>query len=165
MQIPHIARQLCRIIIHVFRRRRIAQQPAQPQMLSESAALDSDSALHRRLRRFAQPHVLVIDELGNLSCSNRHADLLFEVIIRLTGPQHDRDYQPALCRVARSVTQRRLRGVAGRPPDASGQSHRRRRRVVSPKGGEGAQRSLRAATRSNAQQRAGEEAAREGATR
>jgi DNA replication protein DnaC len=46
------------------------------------AALDSDSALRRRLGRYAVPDVLVIDEVGYLSYSNRHADLLFELISR-----------------------------------------------------------------------------------
>jgi len=52
------------------------------QLLGELAALDSDSALRRRLRRYAAPDVLVIDEVGYLSFSNRYADLLFELISR-----------------------------------------------------------------------------------
>lgn len=52
------------------------------QLLGELAALDSDSALRRRLRQYAAPHLLVIDEVGYLSYSNRHADLLFELINR-----------------------------------------------------------------------------------
>ena len=52
------------------------------QLLGELAALDSDSALRRRLRHYAAPHLLVIDEIGYLSYSNRHADLLFELINR-----------------------------------------------------------------------------------
>jgi DNA replication protein DnaC len=55
------------------------------QMLGELAALDSDSALRRRLRGYASPDVLVIDEVGYLSYSNRHADLLFELISRRYG--------------------------------------------------------------------------------
>jgi DNA replication protein DnaC len=55
------------------------------QMLGELAALDSDSALRRRLRRYACPDVLVIDEVGYLSYSNRHADLLFELVSRRYG--------------------------------------------------------------------------------
>lgn len=51
-------------------------------MLGDLAALDSDSALHRRLRQYAAPNLLVIDEVGYLSYSNRHADLLFELINR-----------------------------------------------------------------------------------
>ncbi len=52
------------------------------QMLSELAALDSDSALRRRLQRYAAPDILLVDELGYLSYSDRHADLLFELVSR-----------------------------------------------------------------------------------
>jgi len=52
------------------------------QMLNELAAQDSDSMLKRRLARFARPHLLVIDEVGYLSYSNRHADLLFDIVSR-----------------------------------------------------------------------------------
>lgn len=51
-------------------------------LLGELAGLDSDSALRYRLRRYAAPDLLVIDEVGYLSYSNRHADLLFELINR-----------------------------------------------------------------------------------
>lgn len=52
------------------------------QLLGDLAALDSDSALRLRLRRYAAPDLLLIDEVGYLSYSNRHADLLFELISR-----------------------------------------------------------------------------------
>jgi DNA replication protein DnaC len=52
------------------------------QLLGDLCALDSDSALRRRLRHYARPQVLVIDEVGYLSYSNRHADLMFELISR-----------------------------------------------------------------------------------
>ena len=52
------------------------------QLLGELAALDSDSALRRRLRHYTAPTLLAIDEVGYLSYSNRHADLLFELITR-----------------------------------------------------------------------------------
>lgn len=52
------------------------------QMLGELASLDSDSALRRRLRQYAAPDLLVIDEVGYLSYGNRHADLLFELVSR-----------------------------------------------------------------------------------
>ena len=52
------------------------------QLLGELAALDSDSALRRRLKHYASPDLLMIDEVGYLSYSNRHADLLFELISR-----------------------------------------------------------------------------------
>jgi DNA replication protein DnaC len=51
-------------------------------MLNELAALDSDSALRRRIKHYVQPALLVIDEVGYLSYSNRHADLLFEIVSR-----------------------------------------------------------------------------------
>ena len=49
-------------------------------MLNELAELDSDSALRRRIKYYTQPGLLIIDEVGYLSYSNRHADLLFEVV-------------------------------------------------------------------------------------
>lgn len=52
------------------------------QLLGELTALDSDSALRRRLRHYAAPDLLIIDEVGYLSYSHRHADLLFELISR-----------------------------------------------------------------------------------
>ncbi|MBK1662531.1 IS21-like element helper ATPase IstB [Paracraurococcus ruber] len=51
-------------------------------LLGDLAALDSDTALRRRLRHYARPSLLVIDEVGYLSYSTRHADLLFELISR-----------------------------------------------------------------------------------
>ncbi|HET8996232.1 MAG TPA: IS21-like element helper ATPase IstB [Acetobacteraceae bacterium] len=52
------------------------------QLLGDLSALDSDSALRRRLRHYARPDLLVIDEVGYLSYSNRHADLMFELVSR-----------------------------------------------------------------------------------
>ena len=52
------------------------------QLLGDLCALDSDFALRRRLRHYARPQLLVIDEVGYLSYSNRHADLMFELISR-----------------------------------------------------------------------------------
>lgn len=52
------------------------------QMLNELAAQDGDNALRRRLKHYTQPTLLVIDEIGYLSYSNRHADLLFEIVSR-----------------------------------------------------------------------------------
>lgn len=52
------------------------------QMLNELTSQDGDIAMQRKLRKYASPHVLVIDEVGYLSYSNRHADLLFEIISR-----------------------------------------------------------------------------------
>jgi len=49
-------------------------------MLNDLAAQDGDNALRRRLKYYARPTFLLIDEVGYLSYSNRHADLLFEII-------------------------------------------------------------------------------------
>ena len=51
-------------------------------MLNDLAAQDGANALQRRLKHYARPSLLVIDEVGYLSYSNRHADLLFEIINR-----------------------------------------------------------------------------------
>jgi DNA replication protein DnaC len=49
-------------------------------MLNDLASQDGDNALRRRIKHYTQPSLLCIDELGQLSYSNRHADLLFEII-------------------------------------------------------------------------------------
>ena len=51
-------------------------------MLNDLAAQNSDASLSRRLRRYCQPRLLIIDEVGYLSYDSRHADLLFEVVTR-----------------------------------------------------------------------------------
>jgi DNA replication protein DnaC len=52
------------------------------QILGDLSAQTGDQALRRRLKYYAQPQVLVIDEVGYLSYGNRHADLLFDIITR-----------------------------------------------------------------------------------
>jgi len=49
-------------------------------MLTDLADLDSERALRSRIKYYAQPALLILDEVGQLSYSNRHADLLFQVI-------------------------------------------------------------------------------------
>lgn len=51
-------------------------------MLLDLGGQESSRALERRLRHYARPHLLVIDEVGYLSYDARAADLLFEVISR-----------------------------------------------------------------------------------
>lgn len=51
-------------------------------MLSDLAAQESSAALKRRLRRYVQPKLLCIDEVGYLSYDSRYADLFFEVVTR-----------------------------------------------------------------------------------
>lgn len=52
------------------------------ELLGELAGIDSASALNRRLRHYAGFDLLCIDEVGYLSYSNHHADLLFELTNR-----------------------------------------------------------------------------------
>jgi DNA replication protein DnaC len=51
-------------------------------MLNNLASQDGDYALRRRLRNYSKPDLLVVDEVGYLSYSTRHADLLFEIVNR-----------------------------------------------------------------------------------
>jgi DNA replication protein DnaC len=50
-------------------------------MLNDLASQDG-SALRHRLKRYVNPELLVIDEVGYLRYDNRYADLLYEVIRR-----------------------------------------------------------------------------------
>ncbi|RMH25278.1 MAG: AAA family ATPase [Planctomycetota bacterium] len=52
------------------------------ELLNDLAAQETGSALTRKLRRYSHWKLLVIDEVGYLAGSNRHGDLLFEVINR-----------------------------------------------------------------------------------
>jgi DNA replication protein DnaC len=51
-------------------------------MLTDLAAQQTSGALARRLRRYCNPQLLAIDEVGYLSYDNRYADLFFEVVTR-----------------------------------------------------------------------------------
>ena len=51
-------------------------------MLLDLSAQDSARALERRLRHYARPTLLCVDEVGYLSYDARAADLLFEVVSR-----------------------------------------------------------------------------------
>ncbi len=51
-------------------------------MLNDLTSQDGDNALSRRLKYYASQPLLYIDEIGYLSYSNRHADLLFDIISR-----------------------------------------------------------------------------------
>ncbi|MGH9381956.1 MAG: ATP-binding protein, partial [Thermoanaerobaculia bacterium] len=52
------------------------------ELLNTLAEQDTSTSLHSKLRLFARPALLAIDELGYLSYDTRHADLLFEVVSR-----------------------------------------------------------------------------------
>jgi DNA replication protein DnaC len=51
-------------------------------MLGDLTAQDGNLALKRKLKFYASHKLLIIDEVGYLSYSNRYADLLFEIISR-----------------------------------------------------------------------------------
>jgi DNA replication protein DnaC len=50
------------------------------ELVADLAMQDTSIALQRRLRRYVNPALLVIDELGYLSHDDRQGDLLFEVV-------------------------------------------------------------------------------------
>lgn len=52
------------------------------QLLNDLGEQDSSQSFEWRLRKYTQPRLLVIDELGYLSYDSRSADLLFEVVTR-----------------------------------------------------------------------------------
>jgi DNA replication protein DnaC len=52
------------------------------QLLLDLGAQDSPRALDRRLKHYARPALLVIDEVGYLSYDARNADLLFQIVSR-----------------------------------------------------------------------------------
>ncbi len=111
------------------------------QLLGDLAALDSDSALRRRLRHYAGPRLLVIDEVGYLSYSQspcRSAVRTRQSPLR--AQQHDRHHQPALRRMARGLSKCRLRRLPGRSPGPQRRGPRHRGRILSPKGGPGTSR-------------------------
>jgi len=51
-------------------------------LLLDLGSQDSPRALERRLRHYARPALLCVDEVGYLSYDARAADLLFEVVSR-----------------------------------------------------------------------------------
>ena len=50
------------------------------ELLNDLASQETGSALTRRLKKYARWKLLVIDEIGYLAGSNRHGDLLFQLI-------------------------------------------------------------------------------------
>lgn len=52
------------------------------EMLNDLAAQETSMGLARRLRRYCNPGLLIVDEIGYLSYDSRYGDLLFEVISR-----------------------------------------------------------------------------------
>lgn len=54
-------------------------------LLNDLAAQETGQSLSRCFRRYFDPQVLVIDEVGYLASTAKHADFLFEVITRRYG--------------------------------------------------------------------------------
>lgn len=52
------------------------------ELLTDLAAQESARSLSARLRHYCRPGLLLIDEVGYLTSTARHADLLFEIITR-----------------------------------------------------------------------------------
>jgi DNA replication protein DnaC len=52
------------------------------ELLCDLSAQETTSALMKRLRRYVNPGLLVVDEIGYLAATAKHADLLFEVVTR-----------------------------------------------------------------------------------
>lgn len=103
------------------------------QLLGDLTATESDAALRRRLRQYSAPDVLLIDEIGYLSYSNRHADLLFELLNRrYEKKEHHRYHQQAVRPMARGLPKCRVRRIARRSTRPSLRSHRHRGQVVPP---------------------------------
>ena len=59
-----------------------ARFTAASDMLTDLAAQQTSGSLTRRLRRYCNPMLLCVDEVGYLSYDNRYADLFFEVVTR-----------------------------------------------------------------------------------
>jgi len=50
--------------------------------LADLLAQESLPAFERRLKRYVQPDLLILDELGYLPCDSRAADLLYNIVSR-----------------------------------------------------------------------------------
>ena len=108
-------------------------------MLGELAAIDSDTLLQRKLRFYARQQLLVIDEVGYLSYSNRHADLLFSIVSSRTQQNSTiiTTNRP-FAEWGEAFPNAALRRGPGRPPRPQRRDHRHRRRFIPPQGGRGA---------------------------
>ena len=116
-------------------------------LLNELAGADGDHALRHRLAVYARPRLLAIDEVGYLSYSNRHADLLFEIVSRRYEAKSTliTTNRPQ-CLMGRGLSQRRRRRLPGRSPGPPCRNHHHPGRIVSPQGGQGAHRAAPAAS-------------------
>jgi DNA replication protein DnaC len=90
--------------------------------------LDSPAARRRKVRFYARPALLVLDEVGYLAYDAHAADLLYEIVNhRYERNFHRFDHQQGIQGMEYRLSQRHLhRGFAG-PPHASRRSHAHRR--------------------------------------
>ncbi len=108
-------------------------------LLNELAGADGDHALRHRLTVYARPRLLVIDEVGYLSYSNRHAELLFESVSRRDEAKStlittNRPQRP----MGRGLSQRRLRRLPRRPPAPPCRNYQHPGRILPPEGSQSA---------------------------
>jgi DNA replication protein DnaC len=96
------------------------------QLLGDLCALDSDTALRRRLRHYARPQLLVIDEVGYLLLKSACGPDVRTHQPPLSENQHSGHYQPPVRGVGRGLSQCRLCRLARRPPGPQRRDHRPR---------------------------------------
>ena len=70
----------CNLVYQAILQGHTARFVTASQLLGELTSQDSDRALRYRLKHYAKPSLLVIDEVGYLPFSNRSADMLFQLI-------------------------------------------------------------------------------------
>ena len=94
-------------------------------MLAELGACEGTASLERALARYVRPGLLVVDEVGYLSYSDRAADLLFEVVTLVDRLVHRAeviaiagDSFRAKESAERSAAKSKARKKSKRPPDA-----------------------------------------------
>jgi hypothetical protein len=110
-----------------------------------ASSLDQSRRDRQRLRAappaalLRAPDAALIDEVGYLSYSNRHADLLFELINRRYEKKSTLvTTNKPFAEWSRGLPQRRLRRRARRSPHPSRRDHRPQGRVLPPQGSQGA---------------------------
>ena len=70
----------CNLVYQTILQGHTARFVTASELLGELSSQDSDRALHNKLKHYAKPSLLVIDEVGYLPFSNRNADMLFQLV-------------------------------------------------------------------------------------
>ncbi len=70
----------CNLVYQTILQGHTARFVTASELLGELTSQDSDRALRTKLKHYAKPSLLVIDEVGYLPFSNRSADMLFQLI-------------------------------------------------------------------------------------